>query len=112
MVNGQRTCTAVLASARRLKWQCVSATAFKTDVGRTLDLLLDPPVVIANEVKAAVRRLRWLQVGKILPGLIATTPDVGTDAPREDDLLVPCFSTTSRFLKGAQCPNLAGLIKQ
>ena len=37
--------TAMLATAKRLSWQCLSATALKTDVGRVLDLLLDPPVL-------------------------------------------------------------------
>ena len=96
MVGGPAT--AVLASARRIKWQCISATTFKTDVGRTLDLLLDSPVVVANEVKAAVRRLRWEQVEKILLGLIPTAPDVGKAALKIDDILVPCFTTTTMLV--------------
>ena len=40
-------------------------------------MLLDPPIVIANEVKEAVRRLRWTQAGNTLPGLVSTMPDVG-----------------------------------
>ena len=82
--------TAMLASAKRIKGQCLSATSFKTDVGRMLDLLLDPPVVVANEVRGAVRRARWNQVGHILPGLIPAILDVGTSAPQPDDQLVPC----------------------
>ena len=32
--------TAMLASAKRLNWQCLSATSFETDVGRTLDQVI------------------------------------------------------------------------
>ena len=100
----------MLASARRINWQCLSATSFKTDVGKTLDLLLDPPEVIANEVRDAVRRFRGTQAGtsSLLPGLIPTTPDVRASEPKHVDVLVPCFATTSRLTK----ISLAGPIKQ
>ena len=50
--------TALIATIRRLGWTCTDATTLVTDEGRVLDLRADPPVVVANEVKHAVRG-RW-----------------------------------------------------
>ena len=49
---------ATVASAWRLGWQIHSFSAFTTDLGRSLDLTLDPPVVIRREVVRAVKRWR------------------------------------------------------
>ena len=80
---------------------CTSAT----DEGRRLDLRADPPVVVANEVKEAVRRPRWKEADAILPGLVPAEADSGTQSPHANrTVLVPCVSAISAMLKGKACP--------
>ena len=44
---------------------------------KAADLRADPPVVIANRVKEAVRRLKWKEADSVLPGLLPTAVDSG-----------------------------------
>ena len=55
---------ATVASAWRLGWQVHSYSALTTDLGRSLDLTLDPPVVVNREIVRAVRRWRDAAVFK------------------------------------------------
>ena len=55
---------ATVASAWRIGWQAHSYTAFTTDLGRSLDFTLDPPVVVNREIVRAVRRWRDAAVFK------------------------------------------------
>ena len=55
---------ATVASAWRLGWQVHSHAAFTTDLGRSLDLTNDPPVVVRREVVRSVRRWRDAAVFK------------------------------------------------
>ena len=49
---------ATVASAWRLGWQVHAHDSITTDLGRQLNLTLDPPVVVQKEVARAVRRWR------------------------------------------------------
>ena len=60
---------AFVATAARLKWVVDNATDVTTDDGRLLRLHVDPPVVVAREVEAAVRRWRWRNVERDIPSL-------------------------------------------
>ena len=60
---------AFILSAARLGWTPKDARILTTDLGRRLDLMLDPPVVVEREVHAAVRRWRWRNVASRMPGL-------------------------------------------
>ena len=60
---------AVVATATRLGWTVHDARRFTTDTGRELDLAIDPPVVVARECEAAVRRWRWRSVEQDFPSL-------------------------------------------
>lgn len=55
---------AFVATCGRLLWQVVDETTIVTDLGRTLDLELDPPKVVEAEVDEAVRRWRWRRIVK------------------------------------------------
>ena len=100
--------TALLATLRRLGWKCVNATTLVTDEGRSLDLTLDPPVVVACEVREAVRRLRWRGADAVLPGLLPTVADSGLQQPHTlRTVRVPCISAISTLLKGKRCPKSA-----
>ena len=49
---------ATLASAWRIGWKMHNFSSITTDLGKNLDLKLDPPVVVQREVVRAVRRWR------------------------------------------------------
>ncbi len=49
---------AVVTTAGRLGWRFVDATTIVTDEGATIDLDLDPPIVVKRQVVEAVRRWR------------------------------------------------------
>ena len=60
---------AMVMTCRRLGWTVRSATKLITDTGELLDLILDPPKVVVNQVYAAVQRWRWRRVERQLPQL-------------------------------------------
>ena len=60
---------AAVASAERLGWVVHDARRFTTDAGNDLDLAIDPPIVVARECEAAVRRWRWRAVATAFPAL-------------------------------------------
>ena len=72
---------AVVATCARLNWNVLDATAIKTDDGKVLHLNLDPPVVVMQEVKKAVRRWRWRSIERTLSDLGANGS--GRGAPME-----------------------------
>ena len=47
---------AFVLTCLRLQWKVHSAFVVTTDLGRTLDLRLDPPVVVLNQCMLAVQR--------------------------------------------------------
>jgi hypothetical protein len=105
--------TALLTTVRRIGWRCVNATTLITDEGRDIDLLADPPAVVASEVREAVRRLRWKEADAILPGLLPTTDDVGMDHTRAQvTVIVPCIGTIGTLLRGKPCPKKAGSVRE
>lgn len=53
---------AFLASAARLERTVRDAITCVTDVGRVLDLTLDPPAVVRLEIEESVRRWRWRNI--------------------------------------------------
>ena len=55
---------ALVATAARIGWQTVNATTLITDRGDVLDLRLDPPKVVAQQVFDAVKRWRWQRIEK------------------------------------------------
>jgi hypothetical protein len=101
--------TALVATLRRIGWTCQDAATLITDEGRTLDLLVDPPIAVACEAKHAVRRRRWAEADKLLPGLLPVDIDVGDPHPsKHRTLLVPCTAAISTLIKGHACPKSAG----
>jgi hypothetical protein len=67
---------------------------------------------VANEVKEAVRRLRWKEAEAVLPGLLPTVADSGLQQPHNlRTVLVPCVSGISTMLKGKPCPKAAGPVR-
>jgi hypothetical protein len=104
-------CTALLATLRRINWQMPSATEMVTDRGHSLDLTLDPPIVIADECKDSVRRWRLWQADRILPGLIPPTPDIGPAVPSAADRFITTLSSAGSLLKGGACKKLAGTVR-
>ena len=54
----------MVASAQRIGWTVCDAQHLITDVGESLDLKSDPPVVVEKEVHEAVRRWRWRRVAE------------------------------------------------
>ena len=110
MVSGPTT--AVIASLDRITWQMPSATVMVTDLGKTLNLELDPPIVIANECKEGVRRWRMRLANRILPGLIPPMPDLGPAIPAREDRIITTFGGLSALLKGKPCKEVAGEVKK
>ena len=74
--KGAGPVAAMLAAARRLGWSVHDHRLFTTDVGERLDLLLDPPCVIAQAARRVVRRWRLAGLGQLLPALIPAKPDI------------------------------------
>ncbi len=72
-VNG--TASAAVATAARIGWVFEDAVTLHTDRGTTLDLQLDPPIVVKQEVLEAVRRWRWRRIADKHPQLAAGSPD-------------------------------------
>lgn len=66
---GTRLPAPVVATAQRLVW---TAPSLDTHRGRVLQLLVDPPAVVAAKAKEAVRRWRF-------PQFIPALPDLCTD---------------------------------
>ena len=66
----------MVATARRIGWELQFPSTLRTDRGKVLDIELDPPIVIANEVKEAVRRWRWNRATLALPHLRPEAADV------------------------------------
>jgi hypothetical protein len=81
-----------------------------TDVGSSLDFLLDPSVVIDKEVQRAVRRWRLMRLNDLLPGLVPIEPDIiihgaaGSLEPSRD-IIVDYADVLGALLshKGASC---------
>jgi hypothetical protein len=55
---------AFVATCSRLMWQVVDETTVITDLGRTIDFVLDPSKAVEIEVDEAVRRWRWRRIIK------------------------------------------------
>ena len=66
-----------MVSCKRLRWEVVSSTEVRTDHGKVLDLLLDPPAVVKTEVIRAVRRWRWRNMKRSMPELSRGGSGVG-----------------------------------
>ena len=60
---------ALLCTLERVGWKVTSASSLVTDTGRTLDLQVDPPIVVARCMEAAVRRWRWRNMAELHPSL-------------------------------------------
>ena len=54
----------MVASAHRIGWIVCDAQHLITDVGESLHLSSDPPVVVEKKVHEAVRRWRWQRVAE------------------------------------------------
>ena len=61
---------ALVATAARLHWEIHDATHIKTDTGRVLSLIHDPPIVVLRECYEAVRRWRWKRIEAAFPDLV------------------------------------------
>ena len=66
---------ATVAFAHRIGWRFIDGHTISCDDGSVLDCMLDPPIVIADAVKRAVRRWRLRRIADANPGLIPDEPD-------------------------------------
>ena len=83
---------AALATADRIGWTFISGDRLHCDDGTVLDLHLDPPVVVAEAVKRAVRRWRLGRIIKSFPELVPGLPDIVAEG-----LLSPVRTTLIDF---------------
>ena len=60
---------AMVASCSRLGWTVLDALNITTDQGRGLNLATDPPAVIREECREAVRRWRWRNIATTMSPL-------------------------------------------
>ena len=74
---------AVVATAHRLGWTIPNPSSLRTDRGRVLDLLADPPAVVAAEARDAVRQWRFR---KLLPAFHILFPPRLTSATLDEVL--------------------------
>ena len=66
---------ALRASAARIGWTFSSPTVCHSESGLQFDLLVDPPVVVGNAVKHAVRAWRRQQIMQKYPSVVPAQPD-------------------------------------
>ena len=98
---------AVALSADRLGWHLPDAATAIADEGEKLDFSLDPPTVVAETVKRAVRRMRTKSLASSMPALPPTHPDfrVQLQGPARTviidfaDLVSRVLSNTTKFAK-------------
>ena len=74
---------AVVATAARIGWAFGTATQLHTDDGMLLDLLLDPPAVIKEQVALAVGRWRLRRIAEAAPDLIPAQFDFECTVPAD-----------------------------
>jgi hypothetical protein len=86
--------SAMIASLWRLKWSLTCPHLFVDDTGVVFDLRVDPPVVLANAVKASVRRWRLSFILQKLPAARPSSPDYA--APTLNDQLMYCDGLSPR----------------
>jgi hypothetical protein len=60
---------AMVASAWRLGWKVISATECENDLGESIDLKINSPSWVADQVKHSVVRWRWRRVELVFPML-------------------------------------------
>ena len=54
----------MVASAQRICWTVCDATHLITDEGVSLNVSIDPPIVVEQMVHESVRRWRWQRVAE------------------------------------------------
>lgn len=87
---------AVTATAWRLRWDILDARRIVTDTGRELLLDIDPPIVVARECAAAVRRWRWPLVEQAEPSLASQGKGFGANFTLVLQLLQPRATSFER----------------
>ena len=75
---------ATVASAARIGWTFSRHHQLLCDDVTTLDLYLDPPIVVADAVQRAVRRWRLKCVAELHPELIPTDVDIKVHGVADD----------------------------
>ena len=88
--------TALLATMQRISWKFVDQVTVEDDIGRHWNFLQHAPHTIVKATQDSVRRWRALNIGKILPALIPTTPDFGA----EPSMVVPVMAPIAKLLSG------------
>ena len=76
----------LLGTLARIKWEHNGPSILSDDIGRVFNLTVDPPVVIANAVKASVRRWRLAKACAKFPSLCPDVPDYVDPRMSEDFL--------------------------
>ena len=66
---------ALICTLERVGWQVLITTELVSHEGRRIDLLLDPPIVVARLMDDAVRAWRW----RILAAAHSTLPEAGAN---------------------------------
>ena len=84
---------ALVASACRIGWELISGRNAVTDVGESIDFLLDPPCVVLQAARRSVRRWRLTNITQMFLALIPSEPDVivphdrsGSDGTRAENI--------------------------
>ena len=88
---------AVVASASRIGWRFKAGHLLCTDQNEVLDLSLDPPIVVLQETRRAVRRWRLRNIGKLFPHFIPPVPDVVVEADRSGSKAFGVTTTALSF---------------
>ena len=83
---------ALIMTCQRIGWAVDSATRLVTDGGAILNLLLDPPKVVIQQVFEAVQRWRWKRVEINLRQLARNGSGRGPFMEPIWQLLKPSFS--------------------
>ena len=84
----------------RAGWHWTSATTACDDNWRTWDVLLDPPIMVAQAMKQSVRRLRLAEIGGQVPGLIPDRTDAGNGMAPEGAIVFDFANIISRMTTG------------
>ena len=66
---------ALVATARRIGWEFLSARVLRDDLGRTWDLLRESPAAVKVAVAGAVRRWRFARILRQFPAAVPSAPD-------------------------------------
>ena len=87
----------LIASAQRIGWTIDQGRYVECDDKENLDLLLDPPAVVVQHARRAVRRWRINNVANMFPALQPQEPDLQVHGCRPGQTQTPLQETVLDF---------------